>query len=346
MVGQDPPYSNVFTYRVAGKVYVSVVGWVLTHRPKTTSAAAIFNPTPALPHGGREHIGGCLYLVAAVFFCRVVIAVAVVALGDDFGNGNQFFALCGADEAYALGVAAAGRDFGDAGAYQGAVVGDEHDVFVFQDLYGADGLAVRDNIKSFADLKGKTIAVSAPGTTPHFFLSWMLSKNGIRLKDIRTVALEPQPAAQAFVSGRNDAAVSYEPYLSTIRAKPEAGRILATTVDYPAVIDTFGCTPQWLKANPKAAQGITDAYFEALDMIRQEPEKAYGIMGEVVKQTGEQFAESAKALRWADKAENQKFFASEVQPFMKEAAAILLESGVIRQLPQTYDGLADPQFIR
>ena len=52
---------------------------------------------------------------------------------------------------------------------------------------------------------------------------------------------------------------------------------MATTVDYPAVIDTFGCTPQWLKANPKAAQGITDAYFEALDMIRKEPEKAYGI---------------------------------------------------------------------
>ena len=219
-------------------------------------------------------------------------------------------------------------------------------IFLMDRSHGADGLAVRDNIKSFADLKGKTIAVSAPGTTPHFFLSWMLSKNGIRLKDIRTVALEPQPAAQAFVSGRNDAAVSYEPYLSTIRAKPEAGRILATTVDYPAVIDTFGCTPQWLKANPKAAQGITDAYFEALDMISKEPEKAYGIMGEVVKQTGEQFAESAKALRWADKAENQKFFASEVQPFMKEAAAILLESGVIRQLPQTYDGLADPQFIR
>ena len=50
--------------------------------------------------------------------------------------------VSGADEAHALGVAAAGRDFGNAGAYQGAVVGNEHDVFVFQDLYGADGLAV------------------------------------------------------------------------------------------------------------------------------------------------------------------------------------------------------------
>ena len=97
-------------------------------------------------------------------------------------------------------------------------------IFLMDRSHGADGLAVRDNIKSFADLKGKTIAVSAPGTTPHFFLSWMLSKNGIRLKDIRTVALEPQPAAQAFVSGRNDAAVSYEPYLSRqARSGPHPG---------------------------------------------------------------------------------------------------------------------------
>ena len=61
---------------------------------------------------------------------------------------------------------------------------------------------------------------------------------------------------------------------------------------------------------------------------------------------GAQFAESARHLRWADKAANQKFFASEVQPFMKEAAAILLESGVIRQLPKDYDSLADSQFIQ
>ena len=34
--------------------------------------------------------------------------------------------------------------------------------------YGADGLAVRNDVKSFADLKGKTVGVSAPGTAPSF----------------------------------------------------------------------------------------------------------------------------------------------------------------------------------
>ena len=51
-VGQAPPYDNGFTYRVAGLVYVSVAGWVLTHRPKTTSAAAMLNPTPGTHEKG------------------------------------------------------------------------------------------------------------------------------------------------------------------------------------------------------------------------------------------------------------------------------------------------------
>ncbi|HRM94620.1 MAG TPA: ABC transporter substrate-binding protein, partial [Alicycliphilus sp.] len=129
-------------------------------------------------------------------------------------------------------------------------------IFQLDKSYGADGLAVRNEVKSFADLKGKTIGVSAPGTSPYFGLAWMLSKNGMSLKDVKVVSLEPQPAAQAFVSGQNDAAMTYEPYLSTVRANPQAGKILATTIDYPMVMDTVGCDPTWLKANPKAAQAL------------------------------------------------------------------------------------------
>ena len=119
--------------------------------------------------------------------------------------------------------------------------------------YGADGLAVRGDVKSFADLKGKTVGVDAPGTAPYFGLAWMLKKNGMTLKDVKTTTLSPQAAAQAFVAGQNDAAMTYEPYLSTVRANPDKGRILATTLDYPMVTDTLGCAPKWLKDNPKAA---------------------------------------------------------------------------------------------
>ena len=29
------------------------------------------------------------------------------------------------------------------------------------------------------------------------------------------------------------------------------------------IMDTFGCTPKFLADNPKAAQAMTDSYFEA-----------------------------------------------------------------------------------
>jgi len=219
-------------------------------------------------------------------------------------------------------------------------------IFQMDKSYGADGLAVRNDVKSFADLKGKAIGVSAPGTAPYFGLAWMLSKNGMSMKDVKLVSLEPQPAAQAFVSGQNDAAMTYEPYLSTVRANPAAGKILATTLDYPMVMDTVGCAPKWLKANPKAAKALADSYFEAVDMIKADPAKSHEIMGAAVKQSGEQFAKSAAYLRWSDKAANQQFFANDLVPFMKDAQAILLEAGVIRKAPADLNATFDTSFIK
>jgi NitT/TauT family transport system substrate-binding protein len=219
-------------------------------------------------------------------------------------------------------------------------------IFQMDKSFGADGLAVRNDVKTFADLKGKSIGVSAPGTAPYFGLAWMLSKNGMSLKDVKLVSLEPQPAAQAFVAGQNDAAMTYEPYLSTVRSNPTAGKILATTLDYPMVMDTVGCAPTWLKSNAKAAQALTNSYFEALDMIKADPAKANEIMGSAVKQSGEQFAKSSAFLRWQDKAANQKFFAGELTAFMKDAEKILLEAGVIRKGPEDLSATFDASFIK
>lgn len=218
-------------------------------------------------------------------------------------------------------------------------------MFQLDKSYGADGMATRASVAKIADLKGKTVAASAPGTSPYFVLAWMLKKNGLTLKDVTIVNMEPGPAAQAFVAGQNDAAMTYEPFLSTVRANPGSGKIIATTLDYPIVMDTFGCTPKFIAENPKAAKALTESYFDALVMIEKEQAKAYEIMGADVKQTGEQFGNSAKYLRWQGRAENKKFFAGELQAFLKEAGDLLLEMGVIRQMPDI-NSTIDASFIQ
>ena len=219
-------------------------------------------------------------------------------------------------------------------------------IFQLDKSYGADGMAVRNNVQKIAELKGKTVAASAPGTAPFFTLAWFLKKNGLSVKDVTVVNLEPGPAAQAFVAGQNDAAMTYEPYLSTVRDNPASGKILATTLDYPMVMDTLGCAPDWIKANPKAAQGLVNAYFDALAMIKADPAKSNEIMGAAVKQSGEAFAKSSSFLRWQDKAANQKFFAGEIQAFMKDASKILLEAGVIRKAPEDFTAMYDASFVK
>jgi len=221
-------------------------------------------------------------------------------------------------------------------------------IFQLDKSYGADGMVVKPNITKIADLKGKTVAASAPGTAPYFTLAWMLKKNGLSVKDVKVVNLEPQAAANAMIAGTEgiDAAMTYEPYLGAVRAKPAAGTIIATTLEYPMVMDTFGCTPKFLADNPKAAKALTDGYFDAVAMIKADPKKSFEIMGADVKQSGEQFEASQKYLRWQDRDANQKFFAGgEHAQFSKEAADLLLEVGIIKAAPDL-SKLADTRFLK
>ena len=220
-------------------------------------------------------------------------------------------------------------------------------IFQLDKSFGADGMVVKPNITKISDLKGKSVAADAPGTAPYFGLAWMLKKNGLSIKDVKVVNLSPQAAANAMIAGTDgvDAAMTYEPYLGAVRAKPEAGKIIATTLDYPMVMDTFGCTPKFLAENPKAAKGLADAYFDAVEMIKAEPKKSFEIMGADVKQSGEQFEKSQAYLRWQDRAANQKFFAGEHAAFSKEAADLVLEVGIIKQIPDL-SKLADTRFLK
>ena len=212
---------------------------------------------------------------------------------------------------------------------------------------GSDGIVAKNSITKVSDLKGKNVAASAPGTSPYFFLAWVLKKNNMTLKDVTVTTLEPSPAATAFVAGNSglDAAVTYEPYLSLVNSKPESGKLLADSLQYPAVHDTFGCTPKFIKENPKAVKALADSYFDALDMIAKDKTKAFTIMGADTKQTAEQFEASQAKLKWADREENKKFFNGPIQAFNKDAAVVLQEIGVLKTAPANMDALIDTSFI-
>ncbi len=209
---------------------------------------------------------------------------------------------------------------------------------------GGDGIAVRNNIGSIKELKGKSVNVDGPGTVQHFMLSYILQKNGLTIQDVIRVTMGAQPAAQAFVTGQSDAAVTYEPYLSTVRAKPDAGKILVTSKDYPVVIDVLVFRKDFLEKNPKTVKAVVDSFFEALEMVKKEPAKAYELMGSTVKQTGEAFAKSASFITWTDRAANKAYYAKEHKPFVDFAVGVLKFNRVIQKEPKAQE-LVDLRFL-
>jgi NitT/TauT family transport system substrate-binding protein len=219
-------------------------------------------------------------------------------------------------------------------------------VLVIDSSTGGDGVLVKNAIKGFADLRGKTVAVDNPGAVSNFWFNYLLKKNGMSMKDVKPSNLGPQPAANAFAAGQFDAAVTYEPYMSAALKSVNDGHILISSKETPGVIiDTLAFQPDFIKKNPKVVQGVIDSWFEALDLIKKDQADAFKVMGADVKQSGEDFAKSAALVTWYDRQANQEYFSKTMMPFMQEATDILHEVGVIKRKPELGQ-LADGSFVK
>lgn len=102
-------------------------------------------------------------------------------------------------------------------------------VLVNDNSAGNDALMVSPKIKSMADLKGKKIALEQFSVS-HFLLTLALAKHGMSLKDVQVVNLAAPDAAAAFLAGRVEAAVVWNPWVNKIQASGK-GRALFTSKD-------------------------------------------------------------------------------------------------------------------
>lgn len=218
-------------------------------------------------------------------------------------------------------------------------------VLVLDRSKGGDGLAVRPNINSWADFKGKTIACDGAGSSPYFVLAYMLRENGMSIRDVSLATLAAQPAAQAFVAGQYDGCSSYEPYLSQVRAMgADKGKVFATTLDHPCIVDTLAFPPAFIQANPEVVRRVVKSWFDALAMIASEPDRSVEIMGRRVNQNPEQFRASARFIEWMDQPMNREYVANGLPEFTRKAHTVQRETGTVRR-DVDLSALFNPAFI-
>jgi len=95
--------------------------------------------------------------------------------------------------------------------------------------------------------------------------------------------MTPDDAGVAFIAGKIDAAVTWEPHLSLGLSEREGSVLLASSADYPkAILDLFICRREWFQENPNKVSSFRESWDEALKFIEEHPTEAHVIIGEEI----------------------------------------------------------------
>jgi NitT/TauT family transport system substrate-binding protein len=162
-----------------------------------------------------------------------------------------------------------------------AAKGHELQSFVVYDRYPGLVLVVSPKqtgtITSIKDLAGKKVGVSAPGSSTHYFLNYLMKKNGVDAASVGVIGIGlGATAVAAMEQGSVDAAVMLDPAVTQLQGRNKDLRILSDTRSEKDTLDVFGgeypggalyTKADWIAKNPKAAQALTIAIVNTLKWI-------------------------------------------------------------------------------
>ena len=128
-------------------------------------------------------------------------------------------------------------------------------VLLLDNSFGNDALVAKPGIESPKDLKGKTIATEL-GTCDHFLMLKALASAGLTEKDVTYTNLTVPDAAAAFIAGKVDAAVIWQPWVSQIQREGK-GKVIYSSADIPGLIpDIALCRTSVVEKRPEDIQKL------------------------------------------------------------------------------------------
>lgn len=215
-------------------------------------------------------------------------------------------------------------------------------ILVNDNSAGNDALLVSPKIKSFAELKGKSVALEQYSIS-HFVLATALAKNGMKPSDVKITNLSAGDAAAAFMAGRVDAAVVWNPWIDQI-TKSGKGRALFTSKDMPGLVpDLLVAQEKAIATKRKDLVGMIKAWMDTEKFIREQPAEAARIMSKVVSLKPEEYQVFMPGTRFFDAAANQAALAGSgpesLATVAPTIASFLLQHKLIDGKPDAAKGI-------
>jgi len=138
------------------------------------------------------------------------------------------------------------------------------------------------DIRTVRDLKGKTVAVEAMGSSQHVFLSSMLANVGVDpRRDVRWVTHPSPKHIELLATGKIDAVLAFAPWPQEFRERKIGRLVVNSTTDRPWS-HYFCCmlvgNREFVQRHPVAVKRAMRAIFKAANICTVEPERAARFM--------------------------------------------------------------------
>jgi NitT/TauT family transport system substrate-binding protein len=178
---------------------------------------------------------------------------------------------------------------------------------------GGDGIVVVPAIKTVEELKGKQIAFPT-GLPSHFFLYTVLKQHGMQMSDIKPIVMDADQAGAAFASGKIDAAVTWEPWLSKA-SEIGRGHVLANSKQFPETIeDVLFMREDVLSRRQDAVAGLVKAWYKAVDYVAANPVESKAIMAKAFGLPADKVDKLMAGIRYEGRDGNRAAFGTEQKP--------------------------------
>lgn len=234
-------------------------------------------------------------------------------------------------------------------AFAGDSVNGQVVVLVNDNSAGNDKIIVSEEINDIQDLRGKKVAIEE-GVVDDFLLTIALEQNGMSRDDVEIVNLETGAAAAAFVEGKTEAVGAFPPFWLTALQR-EGSKELISSKDFPGAIpDLLVVSQKLIDEQPDQVQAIVNTWFDTLDFMEENPEKADEIMAKRANISIEELQLFKEGTKIFTIEENLEAFSSgegieHMPTAAKRMTLFMLDVGFIEQAPDL-NKLFDDRFVR
>ena len=177
---------------------------------------------------------------------------------------------------------------------------------------GADGVVAAKEIKTVADLVGKTMAgeINHPGTT---LVQHALAQIGKDISDINIKLIATDDSMAVFEDSSISAVATWEPMMSSILkgTSREGAHLLLTSADYEGLItDIILVRTDDFKKNPKKYRKFLRGIYKAIDLYNADPDKFISISAPFFDVPAAEMKEALEGVKYTSYEESVAYLPS------------------------------------